>query len=101
MCRAARKYPTRDNIIVEYKCRTQDGKPRSVVKFLLIEYPGRGKEEASAWFHRRGLGMPPVARYGLKMAQNAVRPHAILVEKDGEWDRVIEEYFTERKDRKG
>lgn len=93
MVRASRKYPTRDNLIVTYQCHTEDGKSCEVTIVLLIEYPGYPKEQARAWFHRRGLGMPPVARYGLRMATRAKRPSAILVEKDGQWDRVVEEYF--------
>lgn len=95
MVRRARKYPTRDNLIVTYQCHTEDGKSREVTLVLLIEYPGYPKEEARAWFHRRGLGMPPVARYGLRMATRAKRPYAILVEKDGKWDRVVDEYFDD------
>lgn len=95
MIRASRKYPTRDNIIVQYKGHTEDGEPKTVVHYLLIEYPGKPKEEARAWFHRRGLGMPSVARYGLRMVTKAKRPYAILVEKDGQWDRVVTEYFED------
>lgn len=93
--RSSKRTPSRNLILAIYQCRTQDGKHREVECYLLIEHDGAPKEAARAWFHRRGHGMPSVARYGLRMAQRAKLPKAILVERDGKWDRVVDEYFDD------
>lgn len=93
--RPAKKHPDRQNLLVSYKCETATGVTRTVTQFVLIQYPGRPGLEADAWFSRRNMFRPWDARQALRMAWRAPVPEAIVVQKDGGWDRVLMEQFGE------
>ena len=98
LLRPAKKYPTRQNLIVSYKCVTPEGSRRTVTQFVLLEYPGRPGAEAVAWFARRGLGKPPRPRQALNLAWQAPTPTEIIVGKNGQWDVILMEHFEEEGD---
>ena len=93
--RPAKKHPTRDNLIVTYKCRTLDLRQKSVTQFVLCEYPKERGIQARAWFERRGMTMPSATRYALNMARRGPTPTEILVIKSGKYDEILMEYFDE------
>lgn len=95
LLRTAKKYPSRKNLIVSYKCLTPEGSKRTVTQFILLEYPGRPGVEAAAWFARRGLVKPQDSRRALAMAWEAPRPSELVVGKDGQWDHILMEHFEE------
>lgn len=89
----AKRYPGRQNLLVSYKGITTEGQHRTVTQFVLLDYPGRQGAEASAWFARRGMEKPFDSKRALGMAWDAPRPDAIVVRKNGQWDRVVMEQF--------
>lgn len=93
--RPASKYPGRQNLLVSYRGRTAGGRSRSVTQFVLLQYPGRPKQEAMAWFLRRGMAMPAEPRRALAMAWDSPVPETIVVQREGPWDRLIMERFRE------
>jgi len=93
--KTAKKYPTRRNLLVSYKCLTPSGGKRSVTQFVLLDYPGRPGLEAAAWFARRGLVKPIRAGSALSMAWNAPIPTEIIVAKKDRWDHIIMEHFDD------
>lgn len=91
----ANKYPGRENLMAIYRCQTEQGVSKNVVKFVLFQYPGRPGLDAQDWLKRRGMALgqdihPP---YLLRAAYRASTPKYIIVEKKGQWDELIEEIF--------
>jgi DNA repair protein RadD len=93
--RSARKYPSRENLLVFYTCRTPSGGTRQVTQFVLVEYPGRPSNDARAWFDRRGADMPARARQAMAKAWKLPKPDEIVVVRDGKWDRIVMEHFSD------
>lgn len=96
--KTAKKYPSRKNLLVSYKCLTPEGSKRTVTQFVLLDYPGRPGAEAVAWFARRGLVKPPSHGRALAMAWNAPTPTEIIVAKKDKWDHLLMEYFDDEDD---
>lgn len=87
----AKRYPGRQNLMVIYDCGI-----RQVRQWLCPEYPGFVSSIAANWFHRRGIeSMPNRASECLKLAWKTPKPSEIVICKDGDWDRVMMEYFEE------
>jgi superfamily II DNA or RNA helicase len=91
----ANKYPGRENLMAIYKCKTEQGVSKNVVKFVLFQYPGRPGLDAQDWLKRRGMALgqdihPP---YLLRAAYRASAPKYITVQKKGQWDELVEEIF--------
>lgn len=91
----AKKHPSRQNLIVSYKCMTPWGSKRTVTQFVLLQYPGRPGVEATAWFARRGLVKPIDTRRALALAWDAPLPTKIIVGKSGQWDHILMEHFED------
>jgi DNA repair protein RadD len=90
----AKKYPDRENLMVSYDCRTENGMLKRINKFVLIQYPGWPGREARAWFGRRGLNMPANPASALSLAYASPWPERIIVRKKGEWDEIVVEQFS-------
>jgi hypothetical protein len=95
MLKPASKYPGRQNLLVSYRGRTAGGRSRSVTQFVLLQYGGRPKQEAMAWFLRRGMVMPPEPRRALAAAWNGPVPETIVVQRVDGWDKILLEHFAD------
>lgn len=91
----AKRYPGRQMVLVSYFC--PDRRPqRYVPHYLCIEHDGWAREQARAWFTRRGLAMPSTARDGLRVIQHwaGSAPAEIQVREGGQWPRVLMEHLV-------
>ncbi len=84
----ASKYPDRTNLLVHYNCEG-----RRLTRFLLPDYGASRRREVEAWFRARGFQMPREHKQMLAVAYQSRIPKQILVQKDGTWDRVLQEEF--------
>lgn len=92
----SKKQAGKTNLRIRYLCYDDAGVKTWVTEWLCPEYSGWAGHQASAWFARRGLTMPPNARVALAMAKEARVPESILVSREGGWDRVKMEHFEGR-----
>lgn len=90
---AAKKAPHQQMLLVSYICPERIGR-HNITIFLCVEHQGWAREQATAWFSRRGMGTPPTARDSLRTAWQLENPTHIVVKEDASFPRVLMEHFA-------
>lgn len=90
----AKRFTGRQMLLASYHC-PQRRAQSYVTQFLCVEHDGWAREQAAAWFERRGRHMPVTAQAALTLAYSLPQPQSIVVREDAQWPRVLMEQFAE------
>ncbi len=90
----SKRFPGKHMLIATYLCPERIGRA-SVTAFICIEYEGWARQIAEAWFARRHRIAPETARDALHIAWGLPIPTHIVIQKQGRFDRILMEHFTD------
>lgn len=89
----AKRFTGRQMLLASYYC--PDRPSSYLTQFLCVEHDGWAREQAVAWFERRGRLVPATAKEALGVAWSLPTPQSIVVREDAQWPRIIMEQFAE------
>lgn len=93
---AKRTEPSKHLLRVSYYCPAKPG-DHWVHQYLCYEgYTGYPRQQAAAWFARRGRQAPATAADAELMARTLPMPEEITVAQDWKFWRVVMEYFSQK-----
>jgi DNA repair protein RadD len=90
----AKRFPGVSMLMVSYYVQGSSAS-RHITHFVCLEHQGWARQQAALWFLRRHRPVPTSAMAALRLAHGYPKPTAILVSHEGQWPRVLMEYFEE------
>jgi DNA repair protein RadD len=91
---AKRNDPSKHLLRVSYYTPARPGSQWTTAYLCFQGYVGFPREQAQAWFARRGATCPATAEAAQSLAYTLPIPTEIVVRRQGEFDRVVLEYFS-------